>query len=144
MNNENLLKGDELRTNKQRENCRKGGLASVEARRRKKSITTTLNAFMSSTLVNEKFKANAMMFIDTKDPKGVDLFCATLLKSALDGDIKAMEMIIKLVGSPDEKNNIALNRVDMATNGKDVSIQPVQIEVIHNRSEVKNDDSTND
>lgn len=83
MANNNNLKP--LTTEKAREIGKKGGIASVEARRKRKTLKEELLVMLSENNIQER--------VSTK-----------LIEKALDGDIKAFEVIRDTIGEkPKEK-----------------------------------------
>ena len=94
MANEKNLRPQAGRTkSEQREIAKKGGIASGEARRRKKTIRETLEMMLSG-----------------KMPDGVtrqDAIVVALLEKALSGDVRAFEAIRDSIGEkPGDKMNI--------------------------------------
>lgn len=84
MNDKNLRKIQS--TDEARELGAKGGKASGEARRKRKLIRECLNEMLSDRAPTEA------------DKTGVEAIAATLFLKALDGDLKAFELIRDTVG----------------------------------------------
>lgn len=71
-------------TEEARERGRKGGIASGEARRKKRDLRIALAVLMDST--------------DASGKTGTERLAAALFRKALDGDVKAIGMVRELVG----------------------------------------------
>lgn len=84
-NEQNLRR---LSPSEAREQGRKGGKASGEARRRKKLLRECLTELLEREYVSS----------DGKSMDGADLISAKLFQRAMDGDIKAFETIRDTVG----------------------------------------------
>lgn len=81
MSSEDLIPLSERTKDEQREIARQGGIASGEARRRKKELRLSLIALL-----------------EADDGKLQDNICAALIKKAENGDVKAFEAIRDTVG----------------------------------------------
>lgn len=79
MNEENLLRPEDLTSEQLRERARKGGIASGEARRRKKTL-----------------KEELIMLLETNDNN--NKISVALLQKALNGDIQAFTTIRDTIG----------------------------------------------
>lgn len=92
MNDKNLIPTTELTETERRELARKGGIASGEARRRRKQLREDLLAMLDEEV---EFK--------TKDGKSVKAtvqagVARKLIKQASEGNLKAIELMAKLTG----------------------------------------------
>ena len=91
MNEENLIPNSERTPEELREICRKGGIASGEARRRKKTLKEELIALLETNDNNNKISV-------------------ALLQRALNGDIQAFTTIRDTIGEkPTEKIEADVN-----------------------------------
>ena len=91
MNEENLIPNSERTPEEHREICRKGGIASGEARRRKKTLKEELIALLETNDNNNKISV-------------------ALLQRALNGDIQAFTTIRDTIGEkPTEKIEADVN-----------------------------------
>lgn len=106
MNNENLRKIQS--TDEARELGAKGGKASGEARRKRKLIRECLNELLSDRVPT------------AADKTGVEAIAATLFLKALDGDLKAFELIRDTVGEKMPERTVMTN----------IDIDPLVIEEI--------------
>ena len=83
MSNENLVSLGDRTTEEQREIAKNGGKASGVARRRKRDMRTAIRAILDG-------KHN--------DKTGVEAMAAALFERALQGDPRAVELVLKLAG----------------------------------------------
>ena len=103
MNEENLVNIANRSTSEQREIAQKGGIASGKSRREKRIIVDTLvnalNMALECPLENHKLKEEAYKFgfadeeLNNKAGLAVILLC-----KAFKGDIKAIDLLIRLMG----------------------------------------------
>lgn len=88
MNNENLIRNEDLTPEERRERASKAGKASVEARRRKKALRECLSVLLEKEYVSESGgKAS-----------GAELISVKLFRRAVDGEIRAFEVIRDTIG----------------------------------------------
>lgn len=145
MNDGNLIQNSKLTPRESREFCRKGGIASGKARRKKALFREAVQAFLKSD-ISPEFEKNVRLFFRPKKgkkSKGVELVVASVIKAAFDGDLKAVEMLMKLGGTMEEVGALTTQRTDVTTNGKDIQQQPLTIEVIDRTEDVLNKDEQN-
>lgn len=95
MANDKNLRPQNVRTKtEQREIARIGGIASGEARRKKKTIRETLEMMLSGKMPDGATRQDAIV--------------VALMEKALSGDVRAFEAIRDSIGEkPSEKMNIA-------------------------------------
>jgi hypothetical protein len=97
-NSENLIPLDERTKEEQREIAKKGGIASGEARRKKRDLRMALEALLEKDFEND----------NGEHKSGAELISTKLFQSALNGNVKAFEMIRDTAGQkPVEKIMIA-------------------------------------
>lgn len=92
MNNQNLIPTTELTENERRELARKGGIASGEARRRRKQLREDLLAMLDEEV---EFKTKDGQTVKATVQAGV---ARKLIKQASEGNLKAIELMAKLTG----------------------------------------------
>lgn len=93
MNDENLIPTTELTESERRELARKGGIASGEARRRRKQMRDDLQAMLDS---DQKFS-------DGKTRRVQEGIVHKLVTAAMSGDLRAIEQIAKLMGEYEQR-----------------------------------------
>lgn len=88
-------------SNEARENGKKGGMKSVESRRRKKLLRECLEELLDT---EQEVKINGVTLKKTN----AELLSVTLMKKALKGDVKAFEVLRDTAGEkPVEKVMVA-------------------------------------
>lgn len=87
-NEQNLRPFDTLTEKEQREIAQKGGQASVEARRAKKSLREAMQVLMEADLTGK----------DGKTMTGTEAMAAKAFQAALKGDWKAWELVRDTAG----------------------------------------------
>lgn len=107
---------------------RLGGKASAEARRRKKTLAEFLHAWADQQ-PSEKDKAVLnKLFPDNPDISNKALLVIPLIKKANAGDVKAIEMIVKLLGE-DRKLEAEIERLkaenEMLKSGASFGLEPI-------------------
>lgn len=97
MNDQNLIPTTELTENERRELARKGGIASGEARRRRKQLREDLLVMLDEEV---EFKTKDGQTVKATVQAGV---ARKLIKQASEGNLKAIELMAKMTGDLDNK-----------------------------------------
>ena len=102
---ENLIKAEDLTSEQLRERARKGGKASVDARRRKKTMREALELLMYETELNEQTKQMLEAEgISQEDFNHQMVITRSLIAKAEAGDVQAYNAICAMIGEkPAEK-----------------------------------------
>ena len=96
-NEKNLIPNAQRSPNELREQCRKGGIASGEARRQKSTIKSILKQWADSPITVAKLKKEAKAYgIETDE--GRSLITLALIKGAMKGNAKYMERLLDTLG----------------------------------------------
>ena len=109
--NKNLIPLSERTKEEQREITKKGGIASGKSRKLKKLITTTilkaLNTALDAPMTDKDFikQAKAYGFADEELTNRVGI-ALSVINKAFNGDIKAIELLIKLMGEMPDKDGL--------------------------------------
>ena len=91
-NIDNLIKNEDLTPEQRRENARKAGLASAEAKKKRKTLREELIALLETEQYQSKISLS-------------------LIKQAVDGNTKAFEVIRDTIGEkPNEKLELEQNK----------------------------------
>ena len=106
---ENLIKAEDLTSEQLRERARKGGVASVEARRRKKTMREALELLMYQTELNEQTKQMLKAEgVSEDDFNHQMVITRSLIAKAESGDVQAYNAICAMIGEkPAEKTEIS-------------------------------------
>ena len=116
MANEENLKGrkfNELAPNEQREIARKGGLASVEARRRKKSMRETAKMIMELTATEPMSEQLERLGIEKSDHNFQTALLVGQAQKAALGDTSAARLLAELTGNIGQTYNAELDMDDI-------------------------------
>lgn len=102
---ENLIKAEDLTSEQLRERARKGGVASVVARRRKKTMREALELLMYKTELNEQTKQMLKAEgVSEEDFNHQMVITRSLIAKAEAGDVQAYNAICAMIGEkPAEK-----------------------------------------
>ena len=118
MNEKNLIPNSERSPREVRENGKKGGIASGEARRVKKSLREAMQILMEADLTGK----------DGKTMTGTEAMAARAFQAALKGDWKAWELVRDTAGQkPVERVMVAdvepsvIAEVEAMVNGTETS-----------------------
>lgn len=95
-NTQNLIPNEERTPEERRNNARKAGIASGEARRKRKTIRAELEALLAKHPLNDKGEESEMSYQSA--------MIAALVKKALKGDTKAFEIIRDTIGEKPAEN----------------------------------------
>ena len=106
---ENLIPNSARTPNERRENAIKAGKASGEARRQKKTVADFLRQWADGA-VDEKNKRALEALGLGEDATNKTLLVLPLIKKANGGDIKALQMIIDLLGE-DKKKDLEIKKL---------------------------------
>lgn len=106
---ENLIKAENLTSEQLRERARKGGLASVEAKRRKKTMREALELLMYKTELPEQTKQMLKAEgVNEDDFNHQMVITRSLIAKAESGDVQAYNAICAMIGEkPAEKMELA-------------------------------------
>ena len=106
---ENLIKAEDLTSEQLRERARKGGLASVEAKRRKKTMREALELLMYKTELPEQIKQMLKAEgVNEDDFNHQMVITRSLIAKAESGDVQAYNAICAMIGEkPAEKMELA-------------------------------------
>lgn len=113
MNDENLIPTTELTESERRELARKGGIASGEARRKRKQMRDDLRAMLDS---EQKFS-------DGKTRRVQEGIVHKLVTAAMSGDLRAIEQIAKLMGEFEQRIKVdgTINTPQIIVQDKDTA-----------------------
>ena len=106
---ENLIKAEDLTSEQLRDRARKGGLASVEAKRRKKTMREALELLMYKTELPEQTKQMLKAEgVNEDDFNHQMVITRSLIAKAESGDVQAYNAICAMIGEkPAEKMELA-------------------------------------
>ena len=107
---ENLIPNSARTPSERRENATKAGIASGKARRQKKTVAEYLKKWADSEVIEEK-NINALQALGlSEEATNRTLLVIPLIKKASGGDMKAMQMILELLGE-DKKKDLEIKKL---------------------------------
>lgn len=113
-----------------RRNGALGGKASGEARRRKKTLAEFLKVWAEQKPSDKDQQTLNKLFPDNDELSNKALLVLPLLKKANTGDVKAIEMIVKLLGE-DRKLEAEIEKLkaenELLKSGAGIGLEPVII-----------------
>lgn len=110
-NEQNLIPVTKRTKSEAREISKKGGQASGESRRKKKSMKQELDAILSLSAAEENVIAFDGIISKDSDASNQTLVMASAVKQALKGNVKAMQFIVNVMGGTDkEKQQMRLDK----------------------------------
>lgn len=101
MNEKNLIPNKERTPEERRENATKAGIASGKARRQKKKLKQALETIMSEKVPHSMEKVQNLLHefgISEEESTLQTALVLTLIKKALDGNIRSAELIVAITG----------------------------------------------
>ncbi len=120
VNNENLIRPEDLTPRERRESARKAGKASAESRRRKKALKSLMNDLLSSNIVNDDIY-NSTVDMGCNDPTYGAAVVAAMVRQAALGDTKAFNAIVDLIGEGSSGERVKLQKKQVALQEKKLS-----------------------
>lgn len=117
-NEENLVPFSERTTSEQREIAQKGGIASGETRRKRKTLKENMNILLSLPITDDTQKKEAIKLgIDINTADNSTLVALALFKKAVDfGDVAAIKELRNLIGE-DVTENQSTGKLESLING---------------------------
>ena len=140
MANEHNLRPSEYKLSL--EEAKRGGIASGKARRERKELKSAcaiLASMLEQPLKNADAKT-ALKGVGIENPTHLDGIMYRVLAKAQKGDLKAVELLLKLAGKDEDREHLTGQKIDVTTNGKDIVAEPIVVEVIDKREQVKTEE----
>lgn len=98
-NEKNLIPVTKRTKSEAREISKKGGKASVEARRKKKSMKQAMNLLLSLPVSDENMAKLAQLGIDSDNADNQMLIMVSMMQRAIKGNVTAAQFIANITGS---------------------------------------------
>lgn len=116
-NEKNLISLGDRTTSEQREIAQKGGIASGEARRKRKTLAESMKDLLELPISNVRdYNKVAKMGIDPKNIDNSQLIVLGLFNQAKLGDVSAIKELKKMIGEEDTPNNDTIAKLDDVLN----------------------------
>lgn len=113
MNEQNLIRPEDLTPSERRERASKGGKASGEARRRKKDMKQKMKALLElPAAANDREQLEALG-ISPDDMDNEMVLVMSMFLSAAQGDTKAFDRVIQILGKDIAHEELALKKREL-------------------------------
>lgn len=113
MNEQNLIRSEDLTPSERRERASKGGKASGEARRRKKDMKQKMKALLElPAAANDREQLEALG-ISPDDMDNEMVLVMSMFLSAAQGDTKAFDRVIQILGKDIAHEELALKKREL-------------------------------
>lgn len=120
MNDKNLVPFGERTESEQREIRQAGGIKSGETRRRKKALKALMNDLLSSDIVNDEIY-NSAVDMGCNNPTYGAAVVAAMVREAANGNTKAFNAIVDLIGEGSSGERVKLQKKQVALQEKKLS-----------------------
>lgn len=131
MNDENLLRPEDLSPSERRESARRAGKASAEARRKRKSMAEKWNVIKGMTLkegdVDDIEQIRALSEANGKNITVEDAIIFAVTKKAMKGDIRAFESLSKYMDN-DKMTKLTIKQTELALKQAELAIEAKEME----------------
>lgn len=117
MNDKNLVPFGERTESEQREIRQAGGIKSGESRRRKKALKALMNDLLSSDIVNDEIY-NSAVDMGCNNPTYGAAVVAAMVREAANGNTKAFNAIVDLIGEGSSGERVKLQKKQVALQEK--------------------------
>lgn len=113
MNENNLIRPEDLTSSELRERASKGGKASAESRRRKKDMKQKMKALLElPAVVNDREQLEALG-VDPDDMDNEMVLVMAMFLGAAGGDVKAFDRVMQLLGKDIGHEELALRKREL-------------------------------
>ena len=121
MNENNLIRPEDLTSSELRERASKGGKASAESRRRKRDMKAKMKALLElPAAANDKEQLEALG-VAPEDMDNEMVLVMAMFLGAAGGDVKAFDRVIQLLGKDIGHEELALRKRELKMKEKAVS-----------------------
>ena len=117
MNDKNLVPFGERTESEQREIRQAGGIKSGETRHRKKALKALMNDLLSSDIVNDEIY-NSAVDMGCNNPTYGAAVVAAMVREAANGNTKAFNAIVDLIGEGSSGERVKLQKKQVALQEK--------------------------
>ncbi len=128
-NNNNLIQNKNLTPSQRRENARKAGIASAKAKRERKLVKSILSEYLNNPINNAKLKGRVKNIGLQGECNKEAFIIAPLLKKATEGDVRAIEYVMKLIGEqPQEEVSVSVSDANDPISDLQKQLKKVKVE----------------
>lgn len=121
LNENNLIRPGDLTPSERRENARKAGKASGEARRKRKSMRDKMKLLLSLPACDSDLAELEALGIPTEDSDNEMVILKGLFLKAASGDVAASKEIRNILGKDNSSEELTLKKKELALKEKQLS-----------------------
>lgn len=121
MNEQNLIRPEDLTSSELRERASKGGKASAESRRRKRDIKQKMKALLELPAAANDKEQLAALGVDPDDMDNEMVLAMAMFLEAAGGNVKAFEKVMQLLGKDIGHEELALRKRELRLKEKAAS-----------------------
>ena len=121
MNENNLIRPEDLTSSELRERARKAGKASAAARRKRKSMKEKMKLLLSLPACDSDLAELEALGIPTEESDNEMVILKGLFLKAASGDVAAAKEIRNILGKDNSSEELALKKKELAIKEKQLS-----------------------
>ena len=121
MNEQNLIRPEDLTPSERRESASRAGKASGEARRRKKDMKQKMKALLELPVAANDKEQLETLGVDPDDMDNEMVLVMSMFLGAAQGDTKAFDRVIQILGKDIAHEELALKKRELKLKEKSAS-----------------------
>ncbi|MBE6826376.1 MAG: hypothetical protein E7511_05785 [Ruminococcus sp.] len=119
MNEQNLIRPEDLTPSERRENASKAGKASAAARRRRRDMKAKMKMILGLPVSDcDNFNTLAVMGIAPEEIDNETLMLVGLFRKAMNGDVQAVREVRNILGKDNDTERLKLQKQQLALQEK--------------------------
>lgn len=132
MNENNLIRPEDLTPSERRESARKAGKASAAARRKKKSMREKMKLLLSLPACDSDLTELEVMGIPIEESDNEMVILKGLFLRAATGDVAASKEIRNILGKDNSSEELALKKKELALKEKQLTGDTGENDIVKN------------
>ncbi len=113
MNEQNLIRPEDLTSSELRERAQKGGKASAESRRRKRDMKQKMKALLELPAAPNDQEQLEALGVDPEDMDNEMVLVMAMFLNAANGDTKAFDRVMQILGKDIGHEELALKKREL-------------------------------
>lgn len=130
MNEQNLIRPEDLTSSELRERAQKGGKASAESRRRKRDMKQKMKALLELPAASNDQEQLEALGVDPEDMDNEMVLVMAMFLNAANGDTKAFDRVMQILGKDIGHEELALKKRELKLKEKTASEEKNSAETI--------------
>lgn len=130
MNEQNLIRPEDLTSSELRERAQKGGKASAESRRRKRDMKQKMKALLELPAASNDQEQLEALGVDPEDMDNEMVLVMAMFLNAANGDTKAFDRVMQILGKDIGHEELALKKRELKLKEKAASEEKNSAETI--------------